>query len=445
MADKPKTIVLAALGQFTRRAVSPAIDFARSSWNGRIQRLKLEKAIGVGAFALALSASALGLASVIHSPRLQASDHDDGDIDTRSRALSLTDQYVFRERDQNPSVTTNDLILVMNTNPRSLARQQYFFSTQAQYDFNISQVSNINSVPTGRPDLKLRFTFGEPDRTGRQRITITLIDGNGRSTVVSRATGNRPILTTPLRNAETPQLSQVQLPGGNITVFAGLREDPFFFDVEQFFRVRAGLLGQGPSVGFRPANTAIDFTTGYNVNSIVLRVPQSLLRRGTNATTFDTWLTISSPDPRTGEFVQMEQFGRPGINEVLLTRQNNLAGYNATQPSRSVPNAVVNDAKRTLLSLGNSDARANALLGAFVPDVMRTDTTGASGYANALNDRGAPVRGRLLADDVVDISLAVLTNGAVTSDNVSYQGTPGNSGQGHDPLVTSFPYLALPN
>jgi hypothetical protein len=141
----------------------------------------------------------------------------------------------------------------------------------------------------------------------------------------------------------------------------------------------------------------------------------------------------------------MEQFGRPGINEVLLTRQSNLAGYNATQPSRSVPNAVVNDAKRTLLSLGNSDARANALLGALIPDVMRTDTTGASGYANALNERGAPVRGRLLTDDVVDISLTILTNGAVTSDNVSYQGTPGNPAQGHDPLVPSFPYLALPN
>jgi len=444
MADKPKTTVLAALGQFTRRAVSPAID-ARPSQNSRTRRLKLEQAIGVGAFALALTVSALGLAGALHSPRLQASDHDDGDIDTRSRALNLTDQYVFRERDQNPNATTNDLIFVMNTNPRSLARQQYFFSSQAQYDFNISQVNNVNSVPTGRPDLKLRFTFSPPDRMYRQRATITLIDGNGRSTVVSRAAGNRPIYTTPLRNAETPELSQVRLPGGNITVFAGLREDPFFFDVEQFFRVRAGLLGQGPSVGFRPANTAIDFTTGYNVNSIVLRVPQRLLQRGTNATTFDSWLTISSPDPRTGRFTQMEQFGRPGINEVLLTRQSNLAGYNATQPSRSVPNAVVNDAKRTLLSLGNSDARANALLGALIPDVMRTDTTGASGYANALNERGAPVRGRLLTDDVVDISLTILTNGAVTSDNVSYQGTPGNPAQGHDPLVPSFPYLALPN
>jgi hypothetical protein len=43
----------------------------------------------------------------------------------------------------------------------------------------------------------------------------------------------------------------------------------------------------------------------------------------------------------------------------------------------------------------------------------------------------------------VDQTLSVLTNGAITSDNVSYNGA--GPAQGHQPLVPQFPYLALPN
>ncbi|WP_199322807.1 MULTISPECIES: DUF4331 family protein [Calothrix] len=56
----------------------------------------------------------------------------------------------------------------------------------------------------------------------------------------------------------------------------------------------------------------------------------------------------------------------------------------------------------------------------------------------------APSPGKI-TDDVIDITLSVLTNGAVTTDNVSYEGTPGNPSQGHKPLEQQFPYLALPN
>jgi hypothetical protein len=209
--------------------------------------------------------------------------------------------------------------------------------------------------------------------------------------------------------------------------------------------VRAGLLGRGPAVGFRDPATAIDFATGYNVNTIVVRIPRRFLQAGTNATTFDVWLSLLIRDPRTGQFVQTEQLARPGINEALLVGQSNLAAYNRTQPSRTVPPAVANEATNVLLALGNSRQRANALLGAFIPDVMRIDTLGVSGFANELNSKGSPIRGRMLADDVVDIALTVLTNGAVTTDNVSYEGLPGNPAQGHDPLEPNFPYLALPN
>jgi len=429
MATEPKRNFLATLQCMTAR------------W----QPKRVKQILGLTALAAGVAIAALGVAAVIHTPTLQASDHDDGDIDVRSRALSLTDLYAFRELDQNPSARADDLILVMNTNPRSVARVQYFFSSEARYEFRISRVNNNNSIPTATPDLTLRFTFSPPQRN-RQNAELTVIERGRNPVTVSRTTNGRAIATTPYVNADNPTINRVRVGGSNIDIFAGLREDPFFFDVEQYFRVRAGLLGTGPSVGFRPPATAVDFATGYNVNTIVLRVPRTLLQGSSNATTFDVWLSLNIKDPATGQFFQTEQLARPAVNETLVISQRNYELYNRTQPSRSAPPAsLAGDVVKVLTGLGNNEARVNALLGAFLPDVMRIDTTIPSGYANAVNSRGALIGGRKLTDDVVDATFTVLTNGAVTGDNVSYEGTPGNPAQGHDPLVPNFPYLALPN
>ena len=106
----------------------------------------------------------------------------------------------------------------------------------------------------------------------------------------------------------------------------------------------------------------------------------------------------------------------------------------------------------------------NDIAAAFLPDVLRIDTSIASpvgtvAYSNAAVPVGAlgvvrPIAGRKLEDDVIDITLSVLTNGGITTDNVSYAGVPGNAAQpGHKKLLgqaaaggtATFPYLADPN
>jgi hypothetical protein len=371
---------------------------------------------------------------------LMASDHDDGEVDTKGRNLNLTDLYAFREQDQNSAAAADDLVLVMNTNPRSVARQQYFFSTNARYEFKLSQVADKDATPTGKEDVTLRFEFSPPNDRQQQQIKFTVIKDGKESTANN-------LRTTPL-NAEKPVVNELAANGSKISVFAGLREDPFFFDVEQFFRVRAGALGTGPAVGFRPANQALDFAKGYNVNAIAIRIPKQLIQGEKGAKIFDIWETISLKNPATGQYQQVERLARPGINEGLITSNNLLNTFNSVPPTADLSPAAAPigaEATRTLRALGNSPERAKTLLTAFLPDVMRIDTTGPSGFANALNAKGSPIRGRLFKDDTVDTVLSVLTNGAVTSDNVSYDGSPGNPAQGHKPLEKNFPYLALPN
>jgi len=96
--------------------------------------------------------------SLIGTTTSWSSDHDDGETDIKGRNLNLTDLYVFREGDQTGSDGDNsNLILIMNTNPRSVARQQYYFSTQARYEFHITRLSDKNAAVTGSDDVILRF------------------------------------------------------------------------------------------------------------------------------------------------------------------------------------------------------------------------------------------------------------------------------------------------
>ncbi len=390
-----------------------------------------------------LGFSAIAIATVMSVPKnVVASDHDDGETSTKGRNVNLTDLYVFREKDQNSGAKDDDLVFIMNTNPRSVARQQYYFSNNAKYEFHVSRVANKDNIPTGKENVALEFEFSKPEANGQQEFRLT-VEANEHK--IGFAKG----ITTPLSKdpRSAPKVNDLKIGNSKISVFAGLREDPFFFDVEQFFRVRAGAAGIGPAVGFRPANQAIDFTKGYNVNAIVVRIPRSFLQQGNSkATVFDVWETISTRNPRTGEYNQVERLARPAINEGLIVTNSFLNAFNSIPPNKDLSDAaapVRAEAKNTLLALGNSSERADILLGAFLPDVMRIDTTIPSGYVNAVNGKGSPIAGRMLKDDVIDQTLSVLTNGAVKSDNVSYDGN--GPSQGHQPLVPQFPYLAFPN
>ena len=166
-------------------------------------------------------------------------------------------------------------------------------------------------------------------------------------------------------------------------------------------------------------------------------------------------------------YKQIERLGRPAVNEGLVVTNDFLNAFNSIPPSADLSPAaspVVNEAAQTLTAFGNSSQRVTDIATAFLPDVLRIDTTvaspvGTGAYANGAVSVGAlgvvmPAGGRKIEDDVMDITLTVLTNGAITTDNVSYAGVAGNAAQpGHQKLngqaalngAATFPFLAKPN
>lgn len=267
-----------------------------------------------------LIACAVALALSAQPAQVRASDHDDGETSTKGRNVSLTDLYVFREVDQQNAIDSGartfgggtdpnrNMVFIMNTNPRSLPRQQYFFSpSPTRYEFYVKRVSgtanSTANAPNGVPDFVLRFAFGAPNASGQQAITLSRVYAVGgvvNEVTASTVSAGFTTPATPGIGNPNPAdvVNNVTIGSDTLTVFAGLREDPFFFDVTQFFRVRAGALGKGPAVGFRAPANAIDFTKDYNVNSIAVRMPLAFLQRlpdGSLATetAFDVWETIS--------------------------------------------------------------------------------------------------------------------------------------------------------
>lgn len=411
---------------------------------------------------------------IISSASIKASDHDDGITSVKPLNRNLTDLYAFRQDQQTGISSDNEnMILIMNSNPRSPAGMQRYFNTNSTYEFHITALTpdEKNSAPTGRDDQIIQFKFSEPDPTTNvQKFSMYIIkDGK---TVEVKVDEKGPLktkmqTTTIAKSAkEILTLNNATYDNNRICVFAGLREDPFFFDVEQFFKVRMGALGQGPKVGFKGPAAAVDFTIGYNVNTIVVQLPIALLKAGADRPIFDIWETVTS----TSENAQVERLARPAINEGLVVTNDFLNAFNMIPPSADltpVAASVVNEAANSIIAFdlldGKTDTTVAQVATAFLPDVMRVDSrlaiaVGMAAYnANVSGDRGMLTGGRKLEDDVMDITLSFLVagdaTGAAVKDNVSYEGTPGNKNQGHKFLYkqttrkgpASFPFLAKPN
>jgi len=243
--------------------------------------------------------SLLGLISIAGGSLLvahtHASDHDDGSQSQRDNTLNLTDLFAFREDNQTGAgADSANLMLIMNSHGHTPAGQQAFFNTGAYYDFHLTRVTsaNVDTTPSGKDDNIIRFSFGDPDAKQRQPVTVSMvIDGK-----MVNSTQTIPAFTTSLADAKAGEmkLNTLSWPNGMTTAFsAGLREDPFFFDVDQFFKVRAGAAGLGPLANFRSPEEAVDGFAKQNVNSIIVRQPIAMLQTSANEPVFDIWETTT--------------------------------------------------------------------------------------------------------------------------------------------------------
>ena len=194
--------------------------------------------------------------------------------------------------------------------------------------------------------------------------------------------------------------------GKSSKVFAGLRSDPFFFDLDAFL---GAVGGSGNGRTFCDASTK-DFFAPLNVNSIVLEVPDGTLGKNIGV------LGITrTPDGR------VDRMGRPAINTVFNKGEDKNA-FNSTLPKND-QSLYRDNVVNTLKALGGyTDEQAGGLADVLLPDVLTYDTSTAA---------AGPLNGRALADDVIDAELGIVTQGAIAGDCVG----------AHDDYSSTFPYV----
>lgn len=314
----------------------------------------------------------------------------------------------------------------------------------------------------------------------QQTYTVTMVKGSGSSATRTDLTNGMKLIAVPsnvgprtMPNYPALAAQGIFSLGNGVRVFAGTVDDPFYIDLgaafDSFnFRPNNFSLNNNPTMpvlnGFQDSNDNVNYgydaVSGYNVNSIAIEVPISMVVQsgkpviGTWGTTSRLRTTIRPADPtampQPSDFVQVQRMANPLINELIIgtgakdtwsmsapSADSQFASYDLDPLIARVLNGVfglpVPDAPRTdllpLVQYSGPFAGAGSSPGP-VADLLRLDTS-APPTAMASRRRlgllagdtaGFP-NGRRVSDDVTDVALRVVA-GILCSSSCTTAGQP---------------------
>lgn len=227
------------------------------------KKLSALKFTAIGLIALAVPAFMIGVG--------KASDHADTPDLAANPGTDISDVFCF------PSPTnSNNVVLVMNVHPLIGPGQ----GSAVSFDPNVLYQFKFDTNGDGVEDKVIQAKFTGTGAT--QTVSIS-----GPVAPTAPGTTNQ----VEASSGFSGKINQTFSPTTGMQVFCGAREDPFFFDLEQFFTIfpdRATPITGNPvanpntpqALTFRAPGVAKDFLSAghYNVLSIVIELPKGLLQ-----------------------------------------------------------------------------------------------------------------------------------------------------------------------
>ncbi len=300
--------------------------------------------------------------------------------------VDICDTFAFRSPEN-----AGRSVLVFDVNPLAPTLADSF-APEAIYELKVD--TNRDSVA----EIAYRFTFSPKENDAQ---LVTLRRAAGRQAEGDGSDGDVLFRDVPVSFGEKAEIAEAI----GYRLFAGIRSDPFFFDLDGF---KNGM-----------HFTGTDMFLDKNVFSIVLELPDSALG---NKPGVGIWTRVLIPG-NGGNLFQVDRMGHPFIN-VAFTKDADKDTFNHIKPTRD--RELFTDKFIDLLaSHGRSYESSRQIALTLLPDILDYDYSLPGGYPN----------GRRLTDDIIDIQLAILTNGAVTTDMVGP----------HRDLLNAFPYLGVPH
>lgn len=183
---------------------------------------------------------------------IYAADHIDAPAVT-NQTTDITDLYAFQ------GANTNNLVLVANTQGLLSPAK----TGAAKFDENTLIEFNIDNNNDNIEDLVIQCKYDAASNTMKVYGPIAPSEKGTRSKIEGTATAS--VAVTPY-GASSPVVATTN----GISVFAGPRDDPFFFDLDQYHAILAKT-----ATGFR--NPGVDAFAGTNVMSVVVEIPKVAL------------------------------------------------------------------------------------------------------------------------------------------------------------------------
>lgn len=203
-------------------------------------------------------------AALVTGGIIYAADHADTPAVT-GQATDITDLYVFRGQN------TDNLTFVANTQgllaPGATGAAKFDENTLIQFSID----NNNDNVE----DLVIQCKYDAASNTMKIYGPVAPSEKGTRSKLEGNVTAS--VAVTPY-GAASPTTSTSS---NGIILFAGPRDDPFFFDLDQFKKILAGT-----ATGFN--NPGTDHFAGTNVMSVAVEVPKTMIG-GTGK--INVWLT----------------------------------------------------------------------------------------------------------------------------------------------------------
>jgi hypothetical protein len=231
---------------------------------------------------IALAVAALATGSVVAVRAVVASDHQDTPLVEMSPRYDVNDVYAFPA----PGNSAKTVLVLGTSSPITPAQTPSFtFGTKDQELYQIK----IDNTGDAREDLVFQITF--TGKAGKQKVTL-------RGPYAPNTVGT---MNTLVGGKQIKGYTNTVIESDGIKLFAGPRDDPFFIDLEAFFRIlpdrkpEAGPLStitQGP-LTFRPVGQAVDFVRGFNDMAIVIEVPTAMIANASTNGRFGVWGTTS--------------------------------------------------------------------------------------------------------------------------------------------------------
>jgi uncharacterized protein DUF4331 len=379
------------------------------------------------------------------APGIDAADHGDAPIASLDRGAEITDVYAFLDPNDN-----SRLILGLGNHGFITPSENNNFSP---FDANVRYRFEIETTGDGRPDQFIHVTFTQRvSPAAPQTATIELPFGD---TFTAPTTLPNARTATP----PTPVVTTDQATG--VMFFAGLTDDPFFFDIpaELLYRdSRVASPADGSGINPSVFSRGRDSFAGYNLNMITLSIPVSYFRvQRTDGNPGGDEIGIAAATQRRentvigrngitsfGRFRNIDRMGVPAVNTVFIPAARK-DEYNRSSPADDASLRFANDIITSLQNLKTGAAGINTLanLVVFRGDMLRLKFSVAnSGPGGGNNAGGGFPNGRRPQDDVIDVIVTIINN----SQPVNGPGTTAvdNVNANDVAFRNTFPFFAPP-